>query len=144
YYAEIVRAGILSVHDGQVMAAKSLGLTFDQTMRKIVLPQAMRVIIPPTGNEFITMLKTSALVTVIGGEQLLNTVGSIYARNFEVIELLIVATLLYLVLTSVTSVCQYFLERHYSRGFASTPGAGGVSSAIRRVMPLRRAVVADV
>jgi polar amino acid transport system permease protein len=139
YYSETVRAGILSVDRGQLAAASSLGLTFGQTMRRIVLPQAMRVIIPPTGNDFITMLKTTALVSVIGGNELLNTVGSIYSRTFRVMELLIVATLWYLVLTSVTSVGQYFLERRFARGVSNPLHESGLFlSVVRQLGRLRR------
>jgi polar amino acid transport system permease protein len=116
YYSEIVRAGILSVPHGQATAASSLGMRAGQTMRKIVLPQAMRVIIPPTGNDSITMLKNTALVSVIGGAELLSASKDIYARNFQVMELLIVASIWYLAITSVASIGQYFLERRFSRG----------------------------
>ena len=94
-------------------------------MRTIVLPQAMRVIVPPMGNETITMLKSTALVSVIGGKDLLTAVQSVYAQNFQVIPLLIVAALWYLALVSVLSVGQYFLERRFGRGrnTASSPGA---------------------
>jgi polar amino acid transport system permease protein len=131
YYSEIVRAGVLSVPQGQVSAATALGMTFPQTMRKIVLPQAMRVIIPPTGNDFIMMLKTSSLVAVIGGSELLSTSRDIYARSFHVIELLIVASFWYLVLTSIASVGQYFLERRFSRG-TTAPHQDGVLMTIGR------------
>ena len=83
YMAEIVRAGIISVEEGQTEAAKSLGMTRLQTMRRIVLPQAMRVIIPPTGNETISMLKTTSLVSVIAATELLYSVQLIYAVNFQ-------------------------------------------------------------
>jgi len=91
YMAEIVRAGIISVPEGQSDAARSLGMTRLQTMRRIVLPQAMRVIIPPTGNETISMLKTSSLVSVIAYQELLYSVQLIYAVNFRQIPLLLVA-----------------------------------------------------
>jgi polar amino acid transport system permease protein len=116
YMAEIVRAGILSVEEGQAEAASALGMTSGQTMRRIVLPQAIRVIIPPTGNEFISMLKTSSLVYVTTFGDLMRRASDIYATNFLVIELLIVASIWYLVITSVASVGQYYLERRYSRG----------------------------
>jgi polar amino acid transport system permease protein len=118
YMSEIVRAGILSVDEGQTDAAHALGMTRLQTMRRIVLPQAMRVIIPPTGNETISMLKTSALVSVIAITDLLYSVQLIYAQNFKQIPLLIVASLWYLFFTSVLSIGQYYLERHYGRGLA--------------------------
>jgi polar amino acid transport system permease protein len=116
YMAEIVRAGILSVDEGQTEAAQALGMTRMQTLRRIVLPQAMRVIIPPTGNETISMLKTSSLVSVIAYQELLYSVQLIYAVNYRQIPLLIVASLWYLIVTSVLSVGQYYLERHFGRG----------------------------
>ncbi len=118
YMAEIVRAGILSVDHGQIEAAQSLGMRAGLTMRRIVLPQAMRVIIPPTGNETISMLKTSSLASVITVTELLYAVQLIYSVNFKTIPLLIVASLWYLVLTSILTVGQFYLERHYARGSA--------------------------
>jgi polar amino acid transport system permease protein len=117
YMAEIVRAGFLSVPEGQTDAAYALGLTPALTIRRIVLPQAMRVIIPPTGNEFISMLKTSSLATVVTYGELLNRASSIYSANLQIIPLLVVASLWYLAMTTVASVGQYYLERHYGRGF---------------------------
>ena len=116
YMAEIVRAGILSVDIGQQEAAQALGMTRLQTMRRIVLPQAMRVIIPPTGNETISMLKTTSLVSVIAYTELLYSVQLIYAVNYRTIPLLIVASIWYLVVTSVLTVGQYYLERYFGRG----------------------------
>lgn len=118
YMAEIVRAGIISVDDGQTLAAQSLGLTRLQTMRRIVLPQAMRVIIPPTGNETISMLKTSSLASVIVVTELLYASQLIYSVNFKTIQLLIVASIWYIVCTSVLYVGQFYLERYYGRGAA--------------------------
>jgi len=116
YMAEIVRAGIISVEEGQSDAAHSLGMTRLQTMRRVVLPQAMRVIIPPTGNETISMLKTSSLVSVIAVADVLYAAQNIYSVNFKTIQLLIVASAWYLVCTSILYVGQYYLERHYGRG----------------------------
>lgn len=116
YMSEIVRAGIISVDEGQTEAAKALGMTQGQTMRRIVLPQAMRVIIPPTGNETISMLKNTSLASVIALPELLYSVQLIYAQSYQVIPLLIVACIWYLAITSVLSVGQYFLERYYGRG----------------------------
>jgi polar amino acid transport system permease protein len=116
YMAEIVRAGIISVDPGQGDAAQSLGMTRLQTMRRIVLPQAMRVIIPPTGNETISMLKTTSLVSVIAVADLLYETENIYSVNFKTIPLLIVASFWYVVCTSVLYVGQYYLERYYGRG----------------------------
>ncbi|GAA3739879.1 amino acid ABC transporter permease [Leifsonia bigeumensis] len=116
YMSEIVRAGILSVDRGQFEAAQSIGMRRSLLMRKIVLPQAMRVIIPPTGNETIGMLKFSSLVSVIGLPELLNSVQLIYARTFETIPMLIVATIWYLVVTTVLTIGQFFIERYFGRG----------------------------
>ncbi len=118
YMSEIVRAGLLSVDEGQEEAAKALGMRRMQTMRRIVLPQAMRVIIPPTGNETIGMLKTTSLVSVLAYTELLYAVQLIYAANYKQIPLLIVASIWYLVLTTILSIGQYFIERHYGRGTA--------------------------
>jgi polar amino acid transport system permease protein len=116
YYSEIVRAGIISVEEGQTEAAQSLGMTRLLTMRRVVLPQAMRVIIPPTGNETISMLKTSSLVSVIAVTELLYSVQQIYAVNYRTIPLLIVASIWYLVVTTVLSIGQFYLERYFGRG----------------------------
>jgi polar amino acid transport system permease protein len=116
YMAEIVRAGIISVDPGQADAAQSLGMRRLQTMRRIVLPQAMRVIIPPTGNETISMLKTSSLASVIVVTELLYASQLIYSVNFKTIPLLITASCWYIVCTSVLYVGQYYLERYYGRG----------------------------
>jgi polar amino acid transport system permease protein len=116
YMAEIVRAGILSVEHGQGEAAQALGMTRGLTMRRIVLPQAMRVIIPPTGNETISMLKTTSLVAFIALTDLLYSVQLIYARTYQTIPLLIVASIWYLAVTSVLSVGQYYIERYFGRG----------------------------
>lgn len=122
YMAEIVRAGILSVPPGQSDAGFSLGLTRLQVLRAVVLPQAMRVIVPPTGNEVISMLKTSSLASVIAVTELLYSVQIVYSRTFEQVPLLIVAVIWYLALTTVLSNGQFFLERHFARGSAqATP-----------------------
>jgi polar amino acid transport system permease protein len=118
YMAEIVRAGIISVDEGQTEAAQSLGMTRLQTIRRIVLPQAMRVIVPPTGNETISMLKTTSLVSVIAVTELLYSVQLIYAVNYRTIPLLIVASIWYLIVTTVLSFGQYYLERYFARGAA--------------------------
>jgi polar amino acid transport system permease protein len=116
YMAEIVRAGILSVDEGQTEAAQSLGMTRLQAMRLIVLPQAMKVIIPPTGNETISMLKTSSLASAISLKELLFTTQIIYGRNFKTIPLLLVASIWYLIVTSILTVGQYYLERYFGKG----------------------------
>ena len=118
YMAEIVRGGILSVGEGQTEAASSLGMSRLQTMRHVVLPQAMRVILPPTGNEAISMLKNTSLVSVIAYTELLYSVQQIYDVNFATIPLLIVAAIWYLAMTSVAYVGQYFIERRFGRGFS--------------------------
>lgn len=115
YMAEIVRAGVLSVEEGQIQAAHGLGMTSAQTMRRIVLPQAIRVIIPPTGNEFISMLKTSSLAAFVLFEELFRRVDLIASAIIARMEMLIVASIWYVVLTSVFSVGQYYLERHFAR-----------------------------
>jgi polar amino acid transport system permease protein len=119
YMAEIVRAGMISVDEGQTQAAQSLGMSRLQTLRLIVLPQAMRVIIPPTGNETISMLKNTSLVIVLGSVfELLFSAQQIYAATYQTIPLLIVASIWYLAMTSVLYVGQYFIERRYGRGFS--------------------------
>ena len=116
YMSEIVRAGILSVDHGQAEAAGALGISRFRTMQRIILPQAMKVIIPPTGNETIGMLKTTSLVSVISVPELLYSSQIIYARTFETIPLLIVASIWYIIITSVLSIGQYYLERRYAKG----------------------------
>jgi polar amino acid transport system permease protein len=123
YMAEIVRAGFLSVPHGQTEAAQSLGLTRLQIMRLVVLPQAMRVIVPPTGNETISMLKNTSLASAITYVELLYAAQQIYSANFKTIPLLIVASIWYLVLTSILYVGQYFIERRYGRGFTRSQRA---------------------
>ncbi|MES2436223.1 MAG: amino acid ABC transporter permease [Pseudomonadota bacterium] len=115
YMAEIVRGGLKSVSNGQTEAAASLGMKPSLLLRRIVLPQAMRMIIPPTGNETINLLKTTSLVSIIAVSDLLYSAQSIYARTFETIPLLIVVTIWYLAVVSVMSVGQYYLERNFSR-----------------------------
>jgi polar amino acid transport system permease protein len=122
YMSEIVRAGIISVDEGQTEAAQALGMTRLLTMRRIVLPQAMRVIIPPTGNETISMLKTSSLVSAISVMELLFAAQGIAGRTYQVIPLLIVASIWYLIVTTILSIGQYFLERHYARGTRAQQG----------------------
>jgi polar amino acid transport system permease protein len=116
YMAEIVRAGIISVDEGQTEAAQSLGMSRAQTLRRIVLPQAMRIIIPPTGNETISMLKTTSLVIVIAGADLFTATQNISNANYQIVPLLLVASLWYLLFTSVLTIGQYYVERYYARG----------------------------
>ncbi|WP_100343030.1 amino acid ABC transporter permease [Compostimonas suwonensis] len=118
YSAEIIRAGILSVSRGQLDAAASLGMTRARALRRIVLPQALRVIIPPVGNEVVGMLKNTSLVSVIAMADLFYSVELIYANTFQTIPMLIVACIWYLVVVSLLSFGQSYLERRYGRGFA--------------------------
>ena len=122
YMAEIVRAGLQSVDNGQTQAAQALGMTGRQVFRRIVLPQALRVIIPPTGNETISMLKTTSLVSVIALPELLFAAQIIYSRTYQVIPLLITASLWYLILTTVLTIGQTYLERRLRRGDAHVRG----------------------
>jgi polar amino acid transport system permease protein len=134
YMAEIARAGILSVDKGQAEAAEALGMSSGKVMRRVVLPQAMRVIVPPTGNETIAMLKDTSLLLAVPviGELFyqLQSIGSTFYKTFPIA---VAATLYYLAATSVLMVGQYFLERHFGRGFGTTKapraarpaGAGG-------------------
>ena len=115
YMAEIVRAGIVAVPRGQFDAALSIGLTRHAAMRRIVLPQTLRVVVPPTGNQFIGLLKASALVSVIGGNDLLTRTQQIYSVNFYVVALLIVASLWYLILTTLATIGQHYLEQWLDR-----------------------------
>ena len=120
YMSEIVRGGIVAVDEGQVEAANSLGLTRFQTLKLVVLPQAMRVIIPPTGNEVISMLKTSSLASAVAVVEVLKAAQNIYSATYEVIPLLIVASLWYLLVTTILSIGQYYVERHFSKGSLRT------------------------
>ena len=111
YMAEIVRGGLLAVEQGQSDAATAIGMTRGQTMRNVILPQAIRIIVPPTGNELINMLKGTSLVSVIAARELLTSVQQLYAVNFLTVELLIVASIWYLAMSSVCSIGQSYLER---------------------------------
>ena len=115
YMAEIVRAGILSVDPGQREAAAALGLTRAQAMRRIILPQALRVIVPPTGNQIIGMLKLTSLASVISVTELLSAAGLIYTRTYETIPLLIVCSLWYVALTGILTLVQRVIERRLGR-----------------------------
>lgn len=120
YNAEIVRGGIAAVDRGQVEAAQALGMNRALLLRRVVLPQALRVIVPPAGNQFISLLKNTSLVAFIAGGDLLSTAQNIYSGNFEIIALLIVASLWYLLLVSITSFLQGRLERHIGRSSAQS------------------------
>jgi polar amino acid transport system permease protein len=124
YMAEIVRAGIQSVDPGQAEAAQALGMTRAQVLRRIVLPQAMRLIVPPTGNETIAMLKDTSLVIFVPvGYELFNQLSSIGNHDFKIIPMYVAATLWYLALTSVLLVGQHFIERRFSRGYGTSERA---------------------
>lgn len=116
YMAEICRAGLLSVDEGQTEASQALGMSHSRTLRRIVIPQAMRVIVPPTGNEVINMLKTTSLVAVIQYSELFRVTQDIGQTSGAPVEMLFLAAAWYLLLTSVFSVGQYYLERYYARG----------------------------
>lgn len=116
YMAEIVRAGLLSVDQGQGDAAAALGMSRLRTLRYVVLPQALRVIVPPTGNETIGMLKLTSLVSFIALPELLYSAELIYARTYQVIPLLIVASCWYLIFTTILTTGQVYLERRLARG----------------------------
>ena len=113
--SEVIRAGILSVPQGQRDAARAMGLSSAQTMWRIILPQSMPFIIPPTGNNFLALLKATSLVSVIAGSDLLTNAQAISARTYQVIEMLLVATFWYLVLVSLATLGQHWLERYFAR-----------------------------
>lgn len=129
YMAEIARAGILSVDRGQLEAAQALGMSRAKAMRRIVLPQAMRVIVPPTGNETIAMLKdTSLLLAIPVGTELFFQLQAIGTRTYHTFPVLVAATIYYLITTSVLMVGQSYLERRFGRGFGSSaPRAAGMA-----------------
>ncbi|WP_237565325.1 amino acid ABC transporter permease [Ornithinimicrobium cavernae] len=137
YMSEIVRGGILSVDHGQNEAASALGMRSSRAMRRVILPQAMRVIVPPTGNQVISMLKASALVSVTSMPELLYSAQIIYNRTFQTIPLLIVASLWYLIVTTILSIGQYYVERHYARGGRRSLPPTPVEKFRRRLNSLR-------
>lgn len=116
YIGEVVRGGLLAVGQGQREASKALGMVESTTLRRIVLPQAMRSILPPLGNEVVTVLKGTSLVSVIAAQELLTSAQNIYAVNFQVVELLFVVTIWYVAVTSLAMVGQHRLERHFAKG----------------------------
>ena len=121
YMAEIIRGGIGSVDKGQYDAARALGMSPAKLMNRVILPQAMRVVLPPTGNQVISMLKGTSLVSVLAISDLLYSAQIIYAANYQTIPLLIVASLWYLLMTTILSFFQTKLERRYGRGFDAAP-----------------------
>jgi len=126
YMTEIVRAGLLSVDRGQLEAARSLGMTYPLAMRRIVIPQAIRIILPPTGNQFIGMLKTTSLLFTIAVPEIYATGVNLYSTNFRYFEVLSVVSIWYLLLTSVLTFVQRRLERRfgYDRMTAGSSGDG--------------------
>ena len=116
YTSEVVRSGFLSVDSGQYEAAQTIGMTSMQTLRRIVLPQAMRVMVPPVGNEVISMVKLTSLASVIQFTEILYNAQIIYYANARVLELLLVASFWYLVIVTILSMIQSRIERHYARG----------------------------
>jgi polar amino acid transport system permease protein len=139
YTAEVVRGGILSVDNGQIEAAQAIGMTRLTALRRIVLPQAMRVIIPPVGNEVISMIKLTSVASVIQFSEILHNAQTIYFANGRVIELLIVATIWYLFVVTLFSIGQHFLEKAFAQGGArkrtaagptDNPAAGGSAAAL--------------
>ncbi|KAB8189842.1 ABC transporter permease subunit [Nonomuraea phyllanthi] len=135
YFAETVRAGIQAVDHGQTEAAYALGMTPAKRMRVIVLPQALRIIIPPTGNEFISMLKTTSLVYVVAGHDLMTNASQIYKSNNMIMELLIVASLWYLLLTTVATFLQGRLERRFGSDAVRLVRRGGVAAKVLPKVP---------
>ena len=125
YTSEVVRAGLLSVDQGQYEAAKAIGMPGLQALRRIILPQAMRVIVPPIGNELIGMVKLTSLASVIQFPEIVYSAENIYYANNRVIELLIVAGIWYVVVVTVLSALQWRIERHFARG-------AGASGAVTR------------
>ena len=132
YMAEIIRGGIGSVDKGQYDAAHALGMNSIQLMYRVVLPQAMRVVLPPTGNEVISMLKATSLVSVLAISDLLYSAQIIYSLNYRTIPLLIVASFWYLLMTSILSYFQDKLEKHYGRGFTASVTTKRRRLAMRR------------
>ena len=133
YAAELVRAGIISVERGQTEAAASLGMSPALTMRRIVLPQAMRVIIPPMGNETISMLKTTSLVSVISAHELMTNIEILYSQNFMVIPLLLVGSIWYIFVTTLLTIGQHYLEAYFGRGFGDKETAAAEKRAMKRL-----------
>jgi polar amino acid transport system permease protein len=141
YAAELVRAGIISVDPGQTEAASSLGMSPLLIMWRIVLPQAMRVIVPTFGNETISMLKTTSLLAVLGGGvELFGRMQIAYAQNFLVFPLLIVASAWYIFVTTLLTIAQAYIEAYYGRGFGHGSGGAAERRAQRRAS--RRAILA--
>jgi polar amino acid transport system permease protein len=142
YMAEIVRAGLNSVEKGQAEAAKSIGMTPATTLRRVVLPQAMRVIIPPTGNDFINMLKGTSMASVIGVTELIHAANNISSNNLLVMETLLAAAIWYMAVVTVASIGQHYLERAFGARdrAAGASGPWALVGRTLRAMPLRRTI----
>ena len=141
YMAEIVRAGFNSVDHGQVEAAYSIGMTPMKTMRRVILPQAMRVIIPPTGNDFINMIKGTSLASVISYLELLQASSNIYSHNLEVMEALLAAAIWYMILVTLATIGQHYVERAFGADRSnpgSTPSPRGLRASLSLVPLVRR------
>ena len=138
YMAEICRAGLLSVDEGQTEASHALGMSHAKTLRRIVIPQAMRVIVPPTGNEVINMLKTTSLVSTVQYVDLLKAAQDIGQGSGSTVEMLFLAAAWYLILTSIFSVGQYYLERHYAKGSSRSLPPTPTQRLKTAVLPVRR------
>ncbi|GAA3296528.1 amino acid ABC transporter permease [Streptomyces cinereospinus] len=138
YMAEICRAGLLSVDEGQTEASHALGMSHAKTLRRIVIPQAMRVIVPPTGNEVINMLKTTSLVSAVQFLDLFKAAQDIGQNAGSVVEMYFLAAAWYLIMTSVLSVGQYYVERYYARGSSRTLPPTPLQRLKAAVLPARR------
>lgn len=130
YMAEIIRGGLLSVDRGQAETAEAFGMTKARALWRIIIPQAMRSIVPPTGNQLISMIKATSLVSVIAMADLLYSVQSIYNRTFEIIPMLLVAVIWYLLITSVLNVGQSYIEAYYGRSDRRTSAAAKPAAAV--------------
>ncbi|WP_320780267.1 amino acid ABC transporter permease [Streptomyces sp. CRN 30] len=138
YMAEICRAGLLSVDEGQTEASHALGMSQAKTLRRIVIPQAMRVIVPPTGNEVINMLKTTSLVSAVQFAELFKQAQDIGQNAGSVVEMYFLAAAWYLIMTSLLSVGQYYIERYYARGASRTLPPTPLQRLRTAVLPTRR------
>ncbi|MFS8046309.1 amino acid ABC transporter permease [Rhizobium sp. BR 314] len=139
YMAEIIRGGLLSVDKGQFETAEAFGMTRIRALRRIIIPQAMRSIVPPTGNQLISMIKATSLVSVIAMADLLYSVQSIYNRTFEVIPMLLVAVIWYLLITSVLNIGQSYVERHYSRADRRSAATKAAKEGTPALVPAQEA-----
>jgi polar amino acid transport system permease protein len=128
YFAEIMRSGIMSVDSGQRDASRALGMTYTKMMRIVVLPQATRIIIPPLGNQFLGMLKTSSLASVISMEELLRHAQELAQMEFRVMEIYVVAAIYYLAMTTAWGFVQRRIERYYDRPFAGSTASATIDN----------------